>query len=102
MDLGSLFSGLGFTPAGSSNPASGAATNTSHMGNWIIIIIMLIVVFRYSNLLPWFFPPAYNTFNSPVEDDKELYKKHHKHHKKKTIFYNPYIDYSLYQNSFGG
>lgn len=102
MDLGSLFSGLGFTPPINSNPNPDPNTtaNTSSMSNWIIIIIILIVAFRYSNLRSWFFPPAYNTPTPPIKHNKKGHKKHHKHHEEEINFNNPYYNYSPSQEPF--
>lgn len=102
MDFGSLFPGLGFTPPNSSNPAPNTTANTSSMFNWIIIIIILVVAFRYGNLRSLFFPPVYDPSIPPIEPDKKGHKKHHKHHEEKTVFNNPYYDYPPSQGPFGG
>lgn len=101
MDLGSLFSGLGFTPPNSSNPPSnidaGTASNTSSITNWIIIIIILIVAFRYGNLKSMFYTPFYDPSNQPYEPEKKKHKKHRKHYKEETFFNEPYYGYPIFQ-----
>lgn len=99
MDLGSLFSGLGFTPPNNSNPIPNTTTNTSSLNNWIIIIIILIVAFRYGNLRSWFSPPVYQDPISPITSNKKRHKKHHKHHDEETDFNNPYPNYPPPQQS---
>jgi hypothetical protein len=89
MDLGSLFSGLGFVPPNNPDPVPGTSANNNSLTNWIIIIIILVVAFRYGNLKSWFSPPVYNNPN-PRE---RKHKKHHKHHKEDTDSNNPYPDY---------
>lgn len=100
MDLGSLFSGLGFTSQGSSNPDPNAAGNTSSLSNWIIIIIILVVAFRYGHLRSWFFPPAYNAPIPPANYEKKHHKKRHKHHKEKPPFTDPNSYYPPGQEPF--
>lgn len=100
MDLGSLFSGLGFTPPVNSNPAPDTAANTSSGINWVVIIIILIVAFRYGNLRSWFSPTTYGAPIPPMEPGKKKHKKHHKHHKEKA-YNNPYFSYPPPQEPFG-
>lgn len=100
MDLGSLFSGLGFTPQSNANPTPNAAGNTSSLSNWIIIIIILVLAFRYGHLRSWFSPPIYNAPIPPVDLKKKHHKKHHSHHKEKEAFPYPYFDYPKGQEPF--
>lgn len=99
MDLGSLFSGLGFNPANSANPPN-TAQNTGSLSNWIIIIILLFVAFRYGNLKSWFTPPAYGAPVPPEYPGKKHHKKHHKQHRTESEFDYLYPGYPQFQGLF--
>lgn len=92
MDLASLFSGLGSNPAGSVNPPN-TTESTGSLSNWIFIIIILIVAFRYGNFKSWFAPPPYSAPPPPVYPGKKHHKKHHRHHKKGSEFDYIYTGY---------
>jgi hypothetical protein len=97
MDLGSLFSGFGSVPPNTPNPPPNTAPGAFNSGSWIIILIILFIVFRYSNRFPGLFSnpfgqnPQYPPPGEPAEPDKNS-KKHHKHkhhHKDESIPYPP-------------